>query len=264
MEHVKGLEGEISHSDSSIDFLLVPNKSYRFHDKFMLECSKGHAVCNQCRERDENKCMVTCGEEVGLIRCLAIERVIESAKVQCAFGRYGCKTTIAYRRKKAHELFCSYAPCSCPVLYCSYKGSSNQLSTHFSLKHPTPAMATNFSYEKLFKVSLDKSEPFVILREEEEGLLFLLHNRELKEGNSVAVRYMAAYSQRSKTGFTYEVVHKTRRGGCLRFESRVERVKSREEAAHRYYSYADFLLIPSSPSYSAATPLQLEMCIKRN
>ncbi|KAK9103066.1 hypothetical protein Sjap_020320 [Stephania japonica] len=37
MERVKGLEEAIAHSNSSIDFLLIPNNSSRFRDKFMLE-----------------------------------------------------------------------------------------------------------------------------------------------------------------------------------------------------------------------------------
>lgn len=50
----------------------------------------GHTICLRCKERVEKKCP-SCREELGDIRCVSLEKIVESFEVRsCNYEEYGC------------------------------------------------------------------------------------------------------------------------------------------------------------------------------
>ncbi|KAF8399028.1 hypothetical protein HHK36_014894 [Tetracentron sinense] len=177
------------------------------------KCENGHIACSSCCSKLTNKCP-SCSWPIGYNRCLAIEKVMESIKVSCRNAKYGCKETVSYNQKHNHEETCIYAPCKCPLSDCSFHGSSEQLSRHFSSKHW--ASARRFRYNCPFPISFDNSKSFLVLQAEEDGLLFLLNNQTEIIGNAITVTCMMPSS--SKGGFSYDLI--SRNGGSsLRLQS---------------------------------------------
>ncbi|GMH30613.1 LOW QUALITY PROTEIN: hypothetical protein Nepgr_032456 [Nepenthes gracilis] len=56
----------------------------------VFQCENGHTACRSCCVKLKSKCP-SCSEKIGHNRCRAIEKVIESVKIQCCYVNYGCK-----------------------------------------------------------------------------------------------------------------------------------------------------------------------------
>ncbi|XP_042500472.1 E3 ubiquitin-protein ligase SINA-like 10 [Macadamia integrifolia] len=215
----------------------------------VFQCDNGHIACSTCCTKIGNKCP-SCSWPIGYSRCLAIEKVVESIKISCQNAQYGCKERFGYAQKVNHEETCIYAPCLCPLSDCTFVGSCEQLSRHFTCKHW--ASARRFHYNCPNPVFLDKSEHFLVFQGEEDGLLFLLNNRIESIGNAISVTCIGTSS--SKGGFFYDLI--SRRGSTsLKLQSYTKFTKGQTEG-----SPMDFLLIPNNfnGSYSQ---LKLDICI---
>lgn len=167
----------------------------------VFQCENGHIACSSCCQKLRNKCP-SCSWPIGYNRCRAIEKVLESVNISCTNTKYGCKETMSYSKKHDHEKTCIYTPCSCPIPDCNFVGSSKQLSQHFSLKHSSDVK--RFQYNRLFHVTMESDEKFLILQEESEASLFILCNIIELIGNLVRVYYFGRMSSMRK--FPYVVI----------------------------------------------------------
>ncbi|KAH9306535.1 hypothetical protein KI387_010939, partial [Taxus chinensis] len=68
----------------------------------VFQCSNGHIACSRCCDRLYNKCH-SCTKPIGKIRCLAIEKVIESVKVSCKYAYNGCAEMVKFSKRPDHE-----------------------------------------------------------------------------------------------------------------------------------------------------------------
>ncbi|XP_068643593.1 E3 ubiquitin-protein ligase SINA-like 10 [Aristolochia californica] len=217
----------------------------------VFQCENGHIACSSCCMKLKHKCH-SCPLPIGYTRCLAIEKVVESIKVCCRNSRYGCRETLSYSNKPTHEETCLYMPCSCPMINCNFIGSFEQLSIHINSNHW--ASAIRFRYNCPFHVSLDKNEPFNVLLGE-DGLLFIVNNREEHMGLVIAVH--AIGPPYSKGGHAFNLV--TKRGArSLSLQSFANSATKRSDVAPG----VDFLLVPYD--FNSRAQLKLEICIWSN
>ncbi|XP_050233388.1 E3 ubiquitin-protein ligase SINA-like 10 [Mercurialis annua] len=99
----------------------------------IIQCENGHITCNTCSAKF-GKCHSRT-LPIGSMRCQAMEVVVESLKVFCQNKIYGCKESFSYDGKTKHEKYCSFIACSCPLLDCNVKGSSEMIYGHCKEMH---------------------------------------------------------------------------------------------------------------------------------
>ncbi|KAF5183362.1 E3 ubiquitin-protein ligase sina-like [Thalictrum thalictroides] len=214
----------------------------------VFQCENGHIACSACCTKLGNKCP-SCSWPIGYNRCLAIEKVIESIKVSCEYKPYGCGETFSYRQKNTHEEKCIYAPCVCPISDCNFRGSTKQMSLHFSSQHWSSAR--RFRYNCPFSVSVSKMESYLVFQEENDGLLFVLINQIELIGSAITLVCLDPCSSTRR----YDLMSK-KEGSSLRLESLVKCVKEIPEEG----SSEDFLLVPYG-FYCSLEKLKLEICV---
>lgn len=163
------------------------------------QCSNGHVVCSACCVRLTGKCAF-CSQFMGLIRCLALEKVLESIKLKCRNANYGCWAMPSYLHKEEHHESCIYTPCSCPVPSCSFQCSMNNLSQHFTDNHKNSAV--EFSYRRHFSVPIPDEE-FLILISQEKRLFLLLVNCDVVAGKTLSIICICPATEDNK--FIYEL-----------------------------------------------------------
>ncbi|XP_062016129.1 E3 ubiquitin-protein ligase SINAT2-like isoform X1 [Rosa rugosa] len=100
------------------------------------QCPNGHTLCSSCKTRVQN-CCPTCRNELGNIRCLALEKVAESLDLPCRYQIYGCPDIFPYYSKLKHEKVCKYRPYNCPYAgaECSVTGDILFLMMHLKNDH---------------------------------------------------------------------------------------------------------------------------------
>lgn len=83
-----------------------------------------------------NRCP-TCRQELGDIRCLALEKVAESLELPCKYYSLGCSEIFPYYSKLKHETVCNYRPYTCPYAgsECSVVGDIPFLVAHLRDDH---------------------------------------------------------------------------------------------------------------------------------
>jgi E3 ubiquitin-protein ligase SIAH1 len=83
-----------------------------------------------------NRCP-TCRQELGDIRCLALEKVAESLELPCRYYSLGCPEIFPYYSKLKHEGACNFRPYNCPYAgsECSITGDIPFLVTHLRDDH---------------------------------------------------------------------------------------------------------------------------------
>ncbi|KAJ0962748.1 hypothetical protein J5N97_027870 [Dioscorea zingiberensis] len=167
----------------------------------ICQCQNGHAVCSPCCISLFGKCPV-CSQGIGLIRCLALERIIESVQIRCINARYGCNTTLSYLHQDTHHKICDYRPCTCPISPCGFKGSSKSLSHHFQRNHINSAV--KFRYDYCFYVTFNRTEnPFVVLVGPDGRLFLLLNNNDTTRGSALSIICISSCNE--KSNFQYEL-----------------------------------------------------------
>ncbi|KAL8150376.1 hypothetical protein V2J09_020184 [Rumex salicifolius] len=102
----------------------------------IYQCHNGHTLCSTCKTRVQNRCP-TCRQELGDIRCLALEKVAESLELPCKFNSLGCPGTFPYYNKLKHESQCIFRPYNCPYAgsECSVVGDIPLLVSHLRDDH---------------------------------------------------------------------------------------------------------------------------------
>ncbi|KAJ6851892.1 E3 ubiquitin-protein ligase SINAT5 [Iris pallida] len=100
------------------------------------QCHNGHTLCSTCKNRVHNRCP-TCRQELGDIRCLALEKVAESLELPCKYCPLGCPENFPYYSKLKHEAQCNFRPYNCPYAgsECSFVGDIPYLVTHLRDDH---------------------------------------------------------------------------------------------------------------------------------
>ncbi|KAK6935535.1 Seven-in-absentia protein, TRAF-like domain [Dillenia turbinata] len=100
------------------------------------QCTYGHTLCSACKARMHNRCP-TCREELGDIRCLALEKVAESLELPCKYSSLGCPEIFPYYSKLMHESQCNFRPYNCPYAgtECSVVGDIPFLLTQLRDDH---------------------------------------------------------------------------------------------------------------------------------
>lgn len=101
-----------------------------------LQCHNGHTLCSTCKTRVHNRCP-TCRQELGDIRCLALEKVAESLELPCKYYSLGCPEIFPYYSKLKHETVCNFRPYNCPYAgsECSVVGDIPFLVAHLRDDH---------------------------------------------------------------------------------------------------------------------------------
>ncbi|KAH7658538.1 hypothetical protein IHE45_17G094700 [Dioscorea alata] len=166
----------------------------------IYQCKNGHVVCSRCCVTTSHKCPV-CPELIG-IRCLALERVIESVKMQCVNAKYGCNATLAYSHREAHQKTCNYAACNCPDSSCSFQGSTGSLSQHVRTNHKKSAV--EFRYGCHFPIAVNRLEtPFLVLIGSDDRLFLLLNKNDTTGGNALSM--ICICSSAEDHNFVYEL-----------------------------------------------------------
>lgn len=101
-----------------------------------MQCHNGHTLCSTCKTRVHNRCP-TCRQELGDIRCLALEKVAESLELPCKYYSLGCPEIFPYYSKLKHETICNFRPYSCPYAgsECSVVGDIPFLVAHLRDDH---------------------------------------------------------------------------------------------------------------------------------
>ncbi|KAL6960913.1 RING-type E3 ubiquitin transferase [Sarracenia purpurea var. burkii] len=220
----------------------------------VFQCENGHVSCSSCCTKLGNKCP-SCSWPIGYNRCRAIERVIESAKVVCRNTKYGCKEIVSYNKVHDHEETCIYAPCSCPLSYCTFVGYWKHLSLHFTSTHSN--IAKRFRYNTIVLINLDKHQASLILQELNEGEIFILNNGIVLLGNVMSVSCIGPSS--SKKGFSYNLI--ARNGGSsVRLQSFTENIPGRVDHSP---PLKRFLLVPRD-FVGSCGKLKLELSIWKN
>ncbi|PWA47323.1 TRAF-like protein [Artemisia annua] len=121
-----------------------------------------------------NKCP-SCRLPIGSKRCRAMEKLVESIKVECKNKKFGCTELIAYHMiETKHEETCPYISCFCPLSSCDYVNSSKNLYEHFSNDHAS--YSTLFTYDTPFYVGVIMSQRHIFLQERNEGVIFILNH----------------------------------------------------------------------------------------
>ncbi|KAF9667333.1 hypothetical protein SADUNF_Sadunf15G0012000 [Salix dunnii] len=100
------------------------------------QCHNGHTLCSTCKTRVQN-CCPTCRQELGDIRCLALEKVAESLEFPCKYYNLGCPEIFPYYSKLKHEAICNFRPYNCPYAgsECSVVGDIPFLVAHLRDDH---------------------------------------------------------------------------------------------------------------------------------
>ncbi|XP_011035359.1 PREDICTED: E3 ubiquitin-protein ligase SINA-like 7 isoform X1 [Populus euphratica] len=187
----------------------------------VFQCQNGHVACSSCSKKLQHKCP-SCAMPIGDNRCCAIEKVLESLKVQCSNWRYGCRENICFSKKYEHDKWCSHALCTCPLLGCNFQGSSKQLYLHCRRKHL--GKLTSFQFNTSFPLFITVNDKFCILQEDKEGVLFILNNRWDTLGHVITVSCMGLSS--SKPGYFYKLMTRAE-GSNIRFQSSTRNVQTR-------------------------------------
>lgn len=99
------------------------------------QCPNGHTLCSKCKSK-VHSCPI-CRQELGNIRCLALERVAESLEVPCRYQILGCQDIFPYQSRLRHEQSCGFRPYNCPYAgaECPVSGSIPLLIQHLKNHH---------------------------------------------------------------------------------------------------------------------------------
>lgn len=155
--------------------------------RLFWQCSNGHIACSSCCQKLNNIC-ASCSKPTGKIRCLAIEKLIESLHMSCRYVEYGCEKMLKFTKKRGHETSCPYTPFKCPISQCSFSGATKSFPNHFLECHQTRTL--HFQYDVWFTVVLNPTDLHVLLKA--ENMVFLLHYEKEALGNIVYVTFFGA------------------------------------------------------------------------
>ncbi|XP_038984433.1 E3 ubiquitin-protein ligase SINA-like 10 [Phoenix dactylifera] len=191
------------------------------------------------------KCHV-CSLPTGRSRCRALEAVIEAMKIPRPHSTFGCRATIPYIQKDTHdhESSCLFAPCSCPISSCTFRGPAALLSDHIWNEHHSTTPQFFFSYNLSFSVFLQQEEPFYVLHGTDGRIFLLLNAANVPHGSSLSIACIRPGSRESNLG--YNITVKGERSE-LRFRASPKNIRDLKVASPA----ESFLFVPHAISYSA-------------
>jgi hypothetical protein len=113
----------------------------------VIQCENGHTACSACCQKITNGCP-SCSRPIGRIRCIAIEKVIESLHVECEHAHHGCKAMLKCSERAEHENnLCEFRPIQCPLHdrygvenECTHKGPKAIIPMHLTYTHAVQIM----------------------------------------------------------------------------------------------------------------------------
>ncbi|CBI40554.3 hypothetical protein VitviT2T_023730 [Vitis vinifera] len=117
------------HSLTMFEELVKCSVCFEYMNRPIYQCHNGHTLCSSCKARVLNKC-TSCRQQLGDIRCLALEKMTESLQLHCKYEEFGCPEIM-------HEDSCNFRPYSCPWpgLPCSAVGDIPFLVSHLTDYH---------------------------------------------------------------------------------------------------------------------------------
>ncbi|PSR86877.1 E3 ubiquitin-protein like [Actinidia chinensis var. chinensis] len=100
------------------------------------QCPNGHTICLNCKTKVHNCCPI-CRQELGNIRCVALEKVAELLELPCQYQFLGCQDIFPYHSRLRHEQNCRFRPYNCPYAgaECSVMGNIRSLVIHLKDVH---------------------------------------------------------------------------------------------------------------------------------
>ncbi|KAL2634585.1 hypothetical protein R1flu_006064 [Riccia fluitans] len=217
----------------------------------IFQCSNGHIACSECCVKLSGICP-SCSKPVGKIRCLAIEKLIESLQLSCKHAEYGCTRMISFTKKRSHESACTFAPVSCPVPSCIFSNLVANFPRHFQDMHQVRTL--DFQYDSWFTVMLVPSDAYVLLKAED--MLFLMHYERSTLGNIVYISLLGAQPHVDQYSFHLEVKKGKKR---LSMEGVPRSILDQESK-----QCTDFLLIPMRIYELVDGKIQLEVSFRRS
>ncbi len=164
------------------------------------QCVNGHIACPSCCQKLSNVCP-SCQKPVGIIRCLGLEKLIESLHITCKYAEYGCLQMPKFSLKKDHEVACKHMPFTCLTGGgCAFVGQTDAFPEHFRDNHGFRTL--KLDYDAWLTVTLfPKNDSFVLLKTEDE--LFVLCNDVQPLGSALHVMFFGDVAR--EDDFEYEL-----------------------------------------------------------
>ncbi|KAK2383664.1 RING-type E3 ubiquitin transferase [Trifolium repens] len=215
----------------------------------IFQCENGHIACSKCCGELRNKCPM-CLMPIGYNRCRTVEKLLESIKISCPNANYGCKKMFSCNMKSSHEKECLYTPFKCPHAGCGFLASSKELALHFSHRHAGSGI--QFRYGKYISVSMNTRQKEIVLIDQNDATLFIVHNNLKELGNVV---YISCLCPKAMASFDY-VVKARSHATKLKLQTTVNTIQDNNGGAPT----TGFLLIPSG--YFGFGQLKLDIRIK--
>lgn len=149
----------------------------------------------------------SCKKPTGSIRCLALEKLIESLKVKCKFAVVGCSDMVKFSEKGYHERICWFAPLSCPFPECNFHGKYELLQEHVMRTHPEDWGVLPRSSD--VKFLMRPADRFHLLFD--SGIYFVVNRKKSSVGDMCYLTLPKVLSTRYGTGtsFHYRMEIKT-------------------------------------------------------
>ncbi|KAJ3693918.1 hypothetical protein LUZ60_009398 [Juncus effusus] len=150
----------------------------------ILQCKHGHSTCGTCFATLLDRCQHCTSATAEVIRNLALEKVLEAAKVFCPNKHFGCNLRIPYYQESQHKRSCLFSPCFCPAGLCPFKGSALAILDHVLDAHNWPIH--RFKYNEACRISISFYDQFKVLVSESDRM-FLLSIKSGELGTALSV-----------------------------------------------------------------------------
>ncbi|XP_044953128.1 E3 ubiquitin-protein ligase SINA-like 4 [Hordeum vulgare subsp. vulgare] len=144
----------------------------------IYQCTRvQHVACGDC---GAGECRPCGGDPAAVfVHNAQLDALFGYIKVPCAFRKFGCASSVAYRDMASHEAACAWAPCACAE--CGYKGPPSGLLHHLtelSGRHAWTAHRITYGMDHQFAVPVpelsDQQCEDRGLLVAEDGALFLV------------------------------------------------------------------------------------------
>ena len=163
----------------------------------------GHVACPSCRRKENNVCPY-CFEELGKIRNLALEKLLETLQVNCKYGGHGCDLVLKFTDKHSHENQCKFAPLKCKVGKCQFTGTELAFLHHFEVEHGMKPMDFTNNVPNDFELEIFNGRPINYILHG-LGKLFILHTRKSQWGYLSCIIQLCPNLQDPEDVFSYEL-----------------------------------------------------------
>ncbi|XP_047083247.1 E3 ubiquitin-protein ligase SINA-like 10 [Lolium rigidum] len=221
----------------------------------LYQCQNGHVACISCWSRLNNKCHV-CSNNAIFTRNIALEKIVESVKSSCAYAKWGCCNLVSYAQRSTHEEACLFAPSTCPIPGCGYRGFTGCWSGHFLVDHSADFL--HFVYDQPFEVNLEVSLPFLVLLGEDDHLFLLLNKNMMPFGYAFTVVCLRTGNLNWKFSYGIKAASKGNSENCLQLKASVKNTKDWGGV----HPAEAFLLVPYD--FCGSASLTLDVSVARS